>query len=134
MTASRLLRITRQRLRALLHPQALDAELDREMAFHLERLAEEKQAEGLSPEAALREARRAFGNPAALVERTREARGLGVRADGVDVAAEHGAPQHERRDHDDGHEHPQQVREAEEVAVGDACRTLPARVGPCSRR
>ena len=41
MSVPRILRIARQRLRALWHIKALDAELDRELAFHLEQLTAE---------------------------------------------------------------------------------------------
>src|SRR5215213_182380 len=47
---------------------------------------------------------------------------------GVDVAAEHGAPQHERRDGDDDGEHPQQVRQAEEIAVRDVAERIRQRL------
>jgi len=76
VTASRLLRIVRLRLRTLLHPRDVAVEIDREFAFHLEQLAQEKEAEGLSRDAAWRAARREFGNAAALTDRSRDARGL----------------------------------------------------------
>ncbi len=76
MTAARLLRIVRLRARTLLRRRDADAEIDREFAFHLEQLAEQKLAEGLSPDAAWRAARREFGNAAAFVERARDARGF----------------------------------------------------------
>jgi len=76
VTASRLLRIVRLRLRTLLRPRDVDVEIDREFAFHLEQLVQEKEAEGLSPDAAWRAARREFGNAAAFTDRSRDARGL----------------------------------------------------------
>jgi putative ABC transport system permease protein len=76
VTASRFVRIAHQRLRALAQPRDLDREIDRELALHLDLLVEEKRAGGLSDEAALREARREFGDLARLTERSRDARGL----------------------------------------------------------
>jgi predicted permease len=52
------------------------AELDEEMAFHLDRLADDLVREGMSPNEARREAVRRFGNPERVQERAREERGL----------------------------------------------------------
>ncbi|HMC75828.1 MAG TPA: ADOP family duplicated permease [Vicinamibacterales bacterium] len=76
MTPSRFVRIARQRIRLLAQPRHLDREIERELALHLDLLAQEKRAEGLSDEAARREARREFGDVARLAERSRDARGL----------------------------------------------------------
>ena len=48
----RWLRILRQRLRAATNPRALDAELARELTFHLDQLAAEYEADGLPPDEA----------------------------------------------------------------------------------
>ena len=76
MTVSRLSRIAYQRVRALVHPDDLERELEREFAFHLEQLRREQRSEGLTDLEAARAARRAFGNVAALADRSRDARGL----------------------------------------------------------
>ena len=76
MTSSRLLRICPQRLRSLTRPNGRAHEIDRELAWHLELLIEEKRAQGLSADAARREARREFGQVTALAERSRDAYGL----------------------------------------------------------
>ena len=76
MTPSRLLRIVYQRWRALTRPQDVAHEIDRELAWHLDLLTQEKLAEGLPPDAARREARREFGNLPILAERSRDVRGL----------------------------------------------------------
>jgi predicted permease len=76
VTPSRLVRIARQRFRSLAHPRDLDREIERELAMHVELLAGEKRAEGLSDEEAMREARREFGDLTRLAERSRDARGL----------------------------------------------------------
>ena len=47
-------------------------ELSEEMRLHLEERVEQLTRDGLSPEAAERQARIAFGNPAAIAERSRE--------------------------------------------------------------
>jgi len=70
----RLLRVAHLRARSLLRPADLDAELERELAFHLEQLTTEKIAEGLTPVEARLTARREFGNPALFAERSRDQR------------------------------------------------------------
>jgi hypothetical protein len=74
MALARLIRVCRQRMRSLARRDLVDAELDRELAYHLEALVEEKIAEGLTPEDARRAARRAFGNVAAIAEQSRDQR------------------------------------------------------------
>jgi predicted permease len=86
VTPSRLLRIAYQRLRALTRPQDIAREIDRELAWHLDLLTQEKLAEGLPPEAARREARREFGNLPRLAERSRDVRGLTWLSDAVQDA------------------------------------------------
>jgi putative ABC transport system permease protein len=71
---SRLLRVTRQRLRGLFERDAADDELRRELAFHYDHLVEEYKAEGLSLEDAQRAARRAIGNLPLLEEQCRDHR------------------------------------------------------------
>jgi hypothetical protein len=66
------------RLRAFFHNQALDHDLDSEMAAHLEFAAEENLRRGLSPEEARREAMVRFGGAQQAREQHREARGLPV--------------------------------------------------------
>jgi len=61
-----------RRLLNLLRPDRLSRDLDREMEFHLAERADELAAEGMSPDEALREARRRFGNPTVQKERTRD--------------------------------------------------------------
>src|SRR5215510_7696632 len=72
----RVLDSVRRRLRALLRPDAVDRELDEEMRAHLEHLAEEHRARGLSADAALEAARREFGPLTQLTEASRDARGI----------------------------------------------------------
>jgi putative ABC transport system permease protein len=71
-----MLRIVRQRFRALARPHALERELDRELALHFDLLVREKRAEGLSEDAAVREARREFGNIRRVSDESRDARGI----------------------------------------------------------
>ena len=58
----------RRRLRAIVHGQALDGQMDQELEFHLDLEAAKLEKQGLSPDAARTQARRAFGG----VERVRE--------------------------------------------------------------
>ena len=64
------------RLRALVQPRVHERELGEEFEFHLEMETRKLRAEGLSEEAALREARRRFGNITYQQERTRDAWGI----------------------------------------------------------
>jgi predicted permease len=66
----------RSAVAALLDRDALRRELDEEMAFHMEQLAEDLMRQGISPEAARREARHRFGNAEQVHERSRRARGV----------------------------------------------------------
>jgi predicted permease len=59
-----------------LRGKALRAELDEEMAFHLDALARDLEDGGMSPAEARREALRRFGNPERVQERAREERGF----------------------------------------------------------
>lgn len=77
MTVRRLLRIARQRWRSLAGRDRLDAEVDRELTFHLEALSRELMDAGLSADEARQKARRLLGNPVALAEQCRDQRRLG---------------------------------------------------------
>jgi predicted permease len=61
------------RIRALVNRRAIDAELDAELRYHLERETERNVANGMSPADARDAARRAFGNPTVHAEAAREA-------------------------------------------------------------
>jgi putative ABC transport system permease protein len=74
VTWRRLLRVWRLRLRSLFRSDAVDTELHRELAFHVDRLIAEKIEEGLSPAEAREVACRTFGNLAALEEQCRDER------------------------------------------------------------
>ena len=65
----------RYRLRALFGRGRMEAELDEELLFHMEREAEKYQAAGLSRDEAYRRARMAFGGHEQIKEEVREARG-----------------------------------------------------------
>jgi len=54
MTVSRLFRIARLRWRTITRPSALDAEFDRELAFHFDQLVHEQVAGGRPATAAAR--------------------------------------------------------------------------------
>jgi predicted permease len=72
----------RLRFRSLFRRRQIDAELEREMQFHLDQQIEENLAAGLSPAEAQRAARRTLGSLTRLREECREARGLLVLDDG----------------------------------------------------
>ena len=74
MSVLRFLRIARQRLRAIARRAALETELDRELAFHLEALTNEYIASGLSPADARHTARRELGNLPLVAEQCRDQR------------------------------------------------------------
>ncbi|HEY9383455.1 MAG TPA: permease prefix domain 1-containing protein, partial [Gemmatimonadales bacterium] len=60
----------------VLRPGALSRDLDREIASHLAERADDLVAAGLSPEEAVYEARRRFGNSTAQKELARDVDGL----------------------------------------------------------
>jgi predicted permease len=64
------------RLLAVFHPASLDADLDAEIASHMEAAVEENLARGMKPEEARRQAMVRFGGVARAMEEQREARGL----------------------------------------------------------
>ena len=70
------LRRALQRLRAFFNKRELDADLDTEMATHLELAIDENIARGLSPDEARRQALARFGGITQAREHHREARGL----------------------------------------------------------
>ncbi len=63
-------------VRALFDRDGLRRELDEEMEFHLEQLAEDLMRRGVHPDEARREARQRFGHAERVHERTRSARGV----------------------------------------------------------
>ena len=74
MTGLRLLRVWRLRLRSLFRKDTSEAELQRELEFHIEQLIAEKIDEGLPAAEAREVAYRMFGNVAALAESCRDQR------------------------------------------------------------
>jgi predicted permease len=58
---------------SLRRDEALEREMEREMAFHLEMATRRNLEHGLAPEEARRQARRTFGSPEAIKEEAREA-------------------------------------------------------------
>jgi predicted permease len=67
-----------RRVRMLFRRGRLAGELKEEIAFHVERLADGLRESGLPGEAAAREARRRFGNPLRMQEKSVEAWGWGL--------------------------------------------------------
>jgi predicted permease len=59
-------------LRALTQRDRLRHDLDEEMDFHVEQLSDDLMRQGMKPEEARREARRRFGNPEHVHDRTRQ--------------------------------------------------------------
>ena len=74
MTFARLIRIGFHRLRSIFRQGAVDREVSREIAFHVDLLVQEYIAAGMRPEEARRRACQAFGNPALLEEQCRDQR------------------------------------------------------------
>ncbi len=70
----RLLRVLRQRVRSLFRGAEADAELARELAFHLEQLTQENIACGMDPAAARLAAQRTLGGVAQIEEQCRDHR------------------------------------------------------------
>jgi predicted permease len=62
-----------QRIVNIARPEPLDAELRRELSFHVQERADELEASGMSRAEADRTARRQFGRYSSQIERTREA-------------------------------------------------------------
>ena len=74
MTAARLLRVWKHRLRAILRRDDVDREVASELAFHHELLVRERIEAGLSREEAMRDAAVALGNVAVLQDQCRDQR------------------------------------------------------------
>jgi predicted permease len=73
---SELLSDLRYRLRAIFRRDSLERELDAEVHFHIEREAEKYMTMGMGRDAALRQARLAFGGVDRAKEASRDARGV----------------------------------------------------------
>jgi putative ABC transport system permease protein len=73
----RVLRVLRQRARSLFRGAAVDAELENELAYHLEQLTKENIAAGMDSGAARLAARRALGGVAQIAEQCRDQRRMG---------------------------------------------------------
>jgi len=73
----RLLRVLRQRARSIFRGARADAELARELEFHLEQLTRENVESGMAPAAARLAARRALGGAAQIEEQCRDQRRIG---------------------------------------------------------
>ena len=72
----RLLRVARQRWRALFQSDEVDTELSRELSFHLDQLTQEYVERGLSERDARLAARRAIGNIPLIEEQSRDTRSV----------------------------------------------------------
>src|SRR5215208_1763886 len=70
----RLLRVARQRWRALFRRDAVDEELARELSLHVEQLTQDFVERGMSKREAQLAARRAIGNISLLEEQSRDTR------------------------------------------------------------
>src|SRR5215467_6225440 len=64
------------RLRAIFRAKSMDADLDEELQFHLDRQLEKYIQAGLSPEEARRRVRLDFGGATQITEECRDARGI----------------------------------------------------------
>src|ERR671939_1416759 len=71
-------KLFRDRLRALLHSDAVHGEIDEEVRFHLDMRAEENVRRGMGPEEARRDAERRFGRLTRIKEMGYEVRGGGM--------------------------------------------------------
>ena len=63
-----------RKIKNLFRPAALNAEIDEELAFHIEQRTTALVADGVKPEEAARRARVQFGNPLVLREASHQAR------------------------------------------------------------
>jgi putative ABC transport system permease protein len=77
MNPARLFRIAGQRLRSIFRKDAMDAELEREIAFHIEQTVRENIECGMSEAEARRAAHRGFGNVSLFQEESRDQRRTG---------------------------------------------------------
>lgn len=73
-----LVHAVRFRLRALLDRRRMDAEIDEELAFHLDAQASELERRGMPAPGARREARRLFGGATRLRDDVRDAQGVAL--------------------------------------------------------
>ena len=71
----------RFRLGAIFSRGRMQTELEEEIAFHIEMEAKKHEAEGMSPEEALRHARIKFGGEDRFKEKARESWGVGPLTD-----------------------------------------------------
>src|SRR5918997_5198219 len=71
-------KLFRDRLRALLHSDAVHGEIDEEVRFHIEMRTEENVRRGMGPEEARRDAERRFGRLTRIKEMGYEVRGGGM--------------------------------------------------------
>src|SRR5919107_355488 len=71
-------KLFRDRLRALLHSDAVHGEIDEEVRFHIEMRTEENVRRGMSPDEARRDAERRFGRLTRIKEMGYEVRGGGM--------------------------------------------------------
>src|ERR687889_2001716 len=71
-------KLFRDRLRALLHSDAVRGEIDEEVRFHIEMRTEENVRRGMPPEEARRDAERRFGRLTRIKEMGYEVRGGGM--------------------------------------------------------
>src|SRR5918997_6780176 len=71
-------KLFRDRLRALLHSDAVHREIDEEMRFHIEMRTEENVRRGMPPDEARRDAERRFGRLTRIKEMGYEVRGGGM--------------------------------------------------------
>ncbi len=67
----------KRRLRGLVHAEAVEGELDEELAFHLEMEIQKNLRAGMSPAEARRQAALTFGAMEKFKEEVRDARTLG---------------------------------------------------------
>src|SRR3712207_1948035 len=74
------LRFIRLRVKALLRKEQVEEELDAELRFHLMMRAKENMREGMTPESAMRDARRRVGRLESIKDAAREIKGGGMLA------------------------------------------------------
>ena len=72
------LRFTRLRLKGLLRKEQVEDEMDAELRFHLMMRAQENIRDGMTPESAMRDARRRFGSLDRVKDAAREIKGAGM--------------------------------------------------------
>jgi hypothetical protein len=82
------LRVTASRLRAVFTKQRMDHEFEDELKHHLESLAEEYEAAGMSGDDARRAAVLKLGHPEQLREENRDQRGMPARQPAFRPAAQ----------------------------------------------